>query len=294
MEKVSDIIIKPVSMTTKNMATKMRPSTAQATLETCTTCGGIGWVRGDYQPGHKRFGRMFRCDECGGRARTAWLKKLSHLQGELASATLEDWIAEHKGGATFDDIRQYIWRRGDDMRAAGWITISGPYGTGKSLLLAAWCNYFISAGRPAVYISMQQILQDLRESYDPQSDTVFSQLWKDITTTAEVLFIDELQKWSGTAWAQEQVFALLSRRYENRHNLLTIMATNADLRKQDVQILPPGLWDNGYLLSRIRDGRNLVLTDLWYAPDMRPDLIEIFEHAPLDIPTKKGGGGGGP
>lgn len=238
---------------------------------------GIGWVRGQFPIEHPDFGKLFRCPECGRGKRAARLKGFSRLRGDLATCELAQWKALPGVGRVLPDLTGYLLRsgKGDDTQSHGWITMSGPNGTGKSHLLAALVNHFVTAERPAIYTTMQEMLQDLRSAYDPKSEHTYSQLWNDIVT-ADVLAIDEIDKFAGTAWAQEQVFAMLGRRYDEGDRLLTVLATNVDCRSERFRILPPGPFPSGYLESRICDTRNLLLTDFWKGFDARAvgDMIE--------------------
>jgi DNA replication protein DnaC len=62
----------------------------------------------------------------------------------------------------------------------------------------------------------------------------------------QILFLDELDKVNDTAWAQEQMFSLLDRRYQMavREEALTIIASNSSTDALD-----------GYLKSRLHDRR---------------------------------------
>jgi DNA replication protein DnaC len=234
----------------------------------------MGVQRRDLPIEHEDFGKLLPCETCGAGRKTEYLQKLSRLRGTLADASLEEWKPLPGAERVVKDAVSYLFRKGDDAKATGWMTLSGPSGTGKTHLLAAMVNHFIAIQRPAVYITMQELLETLRQAYRPDARALQSTLWRDITEEAEVLAIDELEKFAGTQWAQEQVFALLNQRYDLRNKTLTLLATNEDLRQPGVRLLPTADWDDEYIISRIRDGRNLLLTDFWYADDVRPTLRE--------------------
>ena len=236
----------------------------------------MGYQKLDVPIQHEKFGKLVPCETCGAGRKTEYLQRLSRLRGDLATADVKDWQPLPGVERVLKDAVSYLFRRGDETKSTGWITLSGPHGTGKTHLLASLVNHFVGLQRPAVYISMQELLEELRRSYRPGARVLQSQLWRDITEEAQVLAIDELEKFAGTAWAQEQVFALLNHRHDTRGQTLTILATNEDLRQPDVQLLPTADWDDEYILSRIRDGRNLLLTDFWFADDLRPQLEELL------------------
>lgn len=273
----------PTGTFTNLPAPALAPAMGKSTLEGCPTCKGLGVVRYDVPVGDPNFGQVEACPDCGPANEAARLRKLSRLTGDLATARLEHWRPMPGVDSVLPDVVAYLVKRGsgDDRKATGWITFSGPFGTGKTHLLASLVNHYAEAGVPAVYATMAEILQQLRDTYDEEAGVSFSNLWRDLTE-ARVVAIDEVEKFHGTTWAQEQVFAFLNHRHNNMNRTLTLLATNADCRRPDFSVLPPGPWAEGYIESRMRDGRGLILTDFWKAHDARP-LMDEMEQARLEI-----------
>jgi DNA replication protein DnaC len=48
----------------------------------------------------------------------------------------------------------------------GWLVISGPSGTGKTHLAAAIANRLIAGGRPAKFVSVPDLLDHMRATFD--------------------------------------------------------------------------------------------------------------------------------
>ena len=237
---------------------------------------------------HPDFGKLFPCEKCKGQLayQAERLRKLTHLTGELRECTLNRWKGVEGLERVMPELTGFLRKngRGNAKDAAGWIILTGPNGTGKTHLAAALINFFVELGRPALYATSQQILQDLRNTYDPEFGIAYSRLWADVTEHAEVLAIDEFEKINGTPWAIEQLIALIEQRHIRRDKLLTIFATNVDLRSGvEFRITPKGPWPPGYIESRMRDARNLLLDEFWSAVDQRPymDLIQRYRDEPL-------------
>lgn len=285
MQKASDITFMDLPKDT--YGPKLAPALGSATEpEDCPLCGGLGVLREDVPIEHPNFGKLFPCNACGNQLQAARLRKLSRLTGDLAACRLEHWRPLPGVEMVMPQVVAYLVKRGkgDDRKATGWITLSGPAGTGKTHLLASMVNHYIEAGVPAIYATMGEILQQLRDSYDPKAQASYSQLWRDLTDNAMVVAIDELEKFSGTAWAQEQVFAFLNHRYNAMNETLTLMATNMECMGDNFVILPDTQWGTGYIESRMRDSRGIIINDFWRANDARPLADELEKQ--LALPTE--------
>ena len=53
----------------------------------------------------------------------------------------------------------------------GWLVLMGGYGAGKTHLAAAIANYRIALGHPALFVVVPDLLDYLRATYSPTSDT---------------------------------------------------------------------------------------------------------------------------
>lgn len=129
------------------------------------------------------------------------------------------------------------------QQPAWYFTVQGPYGVGKTRILACLVNAGRAAGWESVYTTTADMLDYLRAAYAPKVELSYDGRME-LLKSARILCIDELDRWNPTPWAEEKFFQIIEARYENGANCLTAFATNADL-----EMLP------GYVLSRIRDRR---------------------------------------
>ena len=208
----------------------------------------MGWVYHDLPATHRDFGKAFRCEcqfEYDAGRRRAYLLRIDGLTP-----------------------RERVMRFGEiDNRAAaqvqnavalrrGLITLTGRPGTGKSSLLICAVNAAREANVPAVYTTVTDLLDYLRQAYDPKTELSFDARWE-LLIRCEVLALDELDEFNTTPWAMERFLRLIDERWRAMESCLTLCATNSR-----VNILPDKV------ASRLRDGRAQVIE--LSGADMRP------------------------
>lgn len=175
---------------------------------------------------------------------------MCRLRGDELNFTLDGYWAKEHG-------REPLLAALYVLEKNGWLTLAGAKGLGKSYLLAAIVNEAVAQNRLAVYITMSELLEHLRRAYKPGAEVDFDGLWETIGR-CDVLCVDEADKYSPTAWAEERVQMLVDDRYRDWHGLVTVFATN------DVADCP------GYLKSRMLDGRFMFVQ--MQGADVRPEL----------------------
>ena len=101
------------------------------------------------------------------------------------------------------------------------LILAGKVGTGKSHLAAAIAVETMRTGRQALFISMPELLNEMRKSY--QNHEFFSVRQK--FYNAPCLVLDDWGKEKSTEKGEEYLFQIIDYRY--RHGMQTIITTNA-------------------------------------------------------------------
>jgi DNA replication protein DnaC len=123
----------------------------------------------------------------------------------------------------------------------GWLVLHGEYGCGKTHLAAAIGHALTAHQKPVLFVSVPDLLDHLRATFSPDSDTPYDRRFDDIRT-ASYLILDDLGTQSATPWSREKLYQLFNHRYNSGlPTVITVSARLADLDKR--------------LLSRMTDDR---------------------------------------
>jgi len=155
----------------------------------------------------------------------------------------------------------------------GWLLLQGGYGCGKTHLAAGIANFAVEIGVPTLFLTVPDLLDMLRFSYDSEN-TTFEERFDEIRN-ASLLVLDDFGTQNATAWAQEKLFQIVNYRYINK--LPLVVTTNLALDEIEPRVR-----------SRLADPE-LVTTSRINAPDYRRPMDDTGhpELSSLDLMTGK-------
>ena len=155
----------------------------------------------------------------------------------------------------------------------GWLLLQGGYGCGKTHLAAAIANFAVGMGVPTLFLTVPDLLDMLRFSYDSE-DTTFEERFNEIRN-ASLLVLDDFGTQNATAWAQEKLFQIINYRYINK--LPLVVTTNLSLDEIDARIR-----------SRVTDPQLVSIVRI-NAPDYRHPMDDTGhpELSSLDLMASK-------
>ncbi len=194
----------------------------------CPICGGVGYLRQDFPVGHPEFGKLRIC-ECRhtriNRRAHQRLFAMSNLK-ELSHLTFENFKSHGRSGlnpgealsveAAFKSAQFFA------RSMNGWLVLQGNYGCGKTHLAAAIANFVVDLGIPTLFLTVPDLLDMLRFSYDDPEAT-FEQRFDEIRNVP-LLIMDDFGTQNATDWAQEKLFQIMNYRYINK--LPMVITTN--------------------------------------------------------------------
>jgi DNA replication protein DnaC len=107
----------------------------------------------------------------------------------------------------------------------GWLVLAGDYATGKTHLAASIANQRAQLGEPPLFVMVPDLLDHLRATFSPNSQTTFDRRFDEIRT-APLLVLDDLGTQSMTPWVREKLYQLFNYRYNAE--LPTVFTIAAD------------------------------------------------------------------
>ena len=118
-------------------------------------------------------------------------------------------------------------------KPAGWLCLMGDFGCGKTHLAAAIANQLYENGKDVALFAVPDLLDLLRQAYDPQLNTRFDKRFHDIQN-APILILDDLRMASATPWAREKLFQIIDYRYLAK--MPTVITTSETLEEMDARV----------------------------------------------------------
>lgn len=189
----------------------------------CQICHDRGWVCFDVELGHPDFERVERCQcmkEQDEQERRERFLRLCRLPQGTDDRTFENF----KVRTGLEDAYQAAVDVADGKLK--WLTLMGDVDTGKSHLAISICRKWLERDRPARYVAVPKLLDELRHGYHPDADMSYDQEFY-FYENVDLLVLDDLGMESPTSWAQEKLDMLVNSRYENA--LPLVVTTNLGL-----------------------------------------------------------------
>ena len=136
----------------------------------------------------------------------------------------------------------------------GWLTFFGSTGVGKTHLAIAIAETQISANKPVFFAIVPELMDHLRQTYNPNTAQTHDALFKEIKE-APLLILDDLGQERSSPWADEKLYQIIVHRHNWR--IPTVITSMNDFTME-----------TGPIGSRIQDPSigQLVRID---APDYR-------------------------
>ncbi len=191
---------------------------APAAESVCSLCGGARFVRVTADLQDPRFGHPVPCSRCATvedpEQRRARLLRYSRL-GPLRRMTFEQL---DRGGRTEESVEQAHYAEAVEIaeryaeHPEGWLVLTGAHGRGKTHLAAAIANRLIDRGDPAMFLTIADLLDQLRAGYDEDAEEDYERVLEQVRR-APVLILDDLDGYSETAWAREKFLQIISHRF---------------------------------------------------------------------------------
>ena len=247
----------------------------------CPKCGGRGFLEDINGPGLSSS--LVPCKCKAGEMDSDRLRRLQVFSnlGNLSRYTFAT-LRPNKFEGTDDDRHfQHALQKAREFSLApeGWFVLTGPPSTGKTHVAASIVNSQLEQNRVTLYLSVPDLLDQLRPSYDSQSGEGYAFTYEQVVSVP-VLVLDDLGRHNATDWAQEKLHQVLNHRFNAMlPTVFVIEGLLADLdyvmasRFQDKDLVT--LVQTGVVR---RPGGNIWLPSRWMLENMRLDDFKVFGH----------------
>ena len=187
MEHISEILKKQARASTskENTDTWSSADADPANGNECPVCKGARVVHPRLSSGQPDYSRTVPCRCVKSERdddRQSRLKQYSNL-GSLARFTFDNLMPEGRSSnprsqERFAQVFQAAKAFAADPK--GWLVLSGPSGGGKTHIAAAIVNERLGQGYPAFYITTPDLLDRLRASFNPDSETPYNEFFDQV------------------------------------------------------------------------------------------------------------------
>ena len=156
---------------------------------------------------------------------------------------------------------------------AGWLTLIGGTGVGKTHLAAAAANDRLAVGDSVCFAVVPELLDALRASYRDDGEASFEETFAWLKHV-DVLVLDDLGAHQATEWANEKLYQLCASRYLRRAP--TLITTNVAPESLDPR-----------LASRLLDSQRGTVLHV-KAKDYRTDQAAMVVSQSRRRPRRRG------
>jgi DNA replication protein DnaC len=257
--------------------------------EICPICKGAGFVHPALDSGKVDFSRVIPCRCSKGELRkkkTEYLEKYSNL-GSLSQLTFDNLSPKGKAASAiskehFAQVYQAAKVFADSPQ--GWLVFSCPSGSGKTHLACAIANHRLSLGEPVFYIGTADLLDHLRSTFSPTSDTTYDELFEQVKNVP-LLVLDDLTLGGATTWAKEKLEQLLQHRFNAR--LATVITSDVPLEKIDER-LRGHLADNEFCQVWTIEQKSPLESQSGLELELLRNMtFDNFDHKRLELPPEQ-------
>ena len=236
------------------------------------------------------FPSFTECPTCNDAGHYVLEGKSYHCDCEIQKLLLRHYLAanipreyhdiclEHFFGSDKDDVIpkviDYIENFDDHYHYGLGLTFAGPYGTGKSFLMASILKEIVKQGRSAYFITFDEFVQHFGATWN---DEASKKLMQDTLKRVEVLGLDELKtdERNTNGFLSDALQAIIRHRTSNL--LPTLITTNLTPDKQEAHFAKA---------NSLLNGKNSFV--LLAGSDVRPrvkaiaeELVERNERRPI-------------
>lgn len=189
----------------------------------CQMCQGSGYVTYEVPEGHPKFGRIFPCPTC----KTENSEEAINERIRLAGVGEDGWKMDREfwsigGRRPLEIAVKDMAKQLEGGNCSGWLTLVSSFGLGKSAMGQWLVIQAVRAGVQSMYITAG----DFQEAVSDEINGIGNKV--DRAAKVNLLVFDQ-PDWlysKGDTYQVNQARKMLDARYQNRHELCTVLILN--------------------------------------------------------------------
>ena len=173
------------------------------------------------------FGRLYRLGRVGGSAARSIGAIPPNMRARMTFTVFDPAGSGHLTDyqqRSLQQAKSYVQRWANSP--AGWLSLHGRYGVGKTHLAVAAASEREERGDEVFFATVADLLDYLRATFAPDSDVSHDDLL-DRIRNADLLVLDDMGAERSTPFAEDKLFQIMGYRYEER--LPTIITTSQQI-----------------------------------------------------------------
>lgn len=202
-------------------------------MSECSFCDGTGW-----RPVEKNGVRAVEVCSCRQQVQDeAWWMEQARIPRAFQSKDLtEFYIVDNREGLRWARMKARDFIDRYPLVEKGLFFLGNP-GVGKThLTVAILKQLMIEKGVPCLFCSYQELLRQIRDSYNPVSLSTESEVVRPVLET-DVVAIDDLGAERISDWVEDTVTYILNYRYAQKK--ITLLTSNLPDTAESVQVRSP-------------------------------------------------------
>ncbi len=226
----------------------------------CSICGGSGSLHPLGEDGKIDYSAIVDCEcvrEERERERRQWLMKYCELPYGSKHLTFDNFEVDRRW-PSLAEAKKAALELAEESTDTKWLILLGEVDCGKSHLAVAICRKWLERGKPARYVFVPLMLEDLRAGYKREGEGSYDTKLN-ILMKVDLLVLDDLGAQTPTPWAMEKLMMIID--YRSINGLPMVVTCNKELTKL------PGDDEHriGSRILRFRDSQQIVID----APEYR-------------------------
>ena len=141
--------------------------------------------------------------------------------------TLDNFDVDKRWPSLFE-AKQAALELAEEITDIRWLTLLGEVECGKTHLAIAICRKWLERSKPARYVFVPLMLDELRSGYSKEGDESYDRTLR-FLMEVDLLVLDDLGTQVPTPWAMEKLIMIIDYRYIN--GLPLVVTTNKELDK---------------------------------------------------------------